>query len=754
MSTTTSSTIMEDDFNLFTSIRYDPVLLQVPARKLTYAGWNWVNTSPFYLLDYHRDRMLRAATHWGWDAAVKALEGDFGVARLADITMHSIGDDQQFPLRVRISITKDGELSISSGPAPDTTLANLFPEHLPPPKEARSDRLRGNIPSKIPTYEVLVDSPQTSRSEFTHFKTTKRAAYDGARQRAKINPADLKEVLIVNRANGAVMEGSISTPYFWRGGSWVTPPVSKEYSLEEGCGGQNGTSRRWALERDLAVEGTILADSLVDGEECWLSNGHPLTTSRQFSHTSINKPLRFVTMATSESALTAMLKMFEQQEKLRGELGLQKIKANLNSKYQRHGTKSYVSAMERFGFQPTKPGPYFQKFTKADDATPGRAAPGVKPGHVWEGTLKKVKDDDKPGEVTAHDVQNDTEYLCEVSIGNEPQKVMLDFDTGSADLWVNPKSFDPKKSSTFKLAEAKTWQIQYGDGSSASGIVGTDLLTVGGLVIKDQAIEVATDMSAEFAKETTMDGLLGLAFGKINTIQSNGEPDPQPTVVENMISQEDIPKNASLFTSALYSSRDPTEQSFYTFGWIDQDLVKESGEDIHWTNVNANDGFWMFKSEKASVNDKVISLVGNNAIADTGTTLALVSDVVCEALYAQIPGAEYSEQYQGYTIPKDISVEDLPELSIAVGGQHFKVQKHDLLFAMADDKVWYGGVQSRGENPFDILGDSFLKSIYAIWDLGHKRFGAVPKLEKVVSNGASPKLKSVGDLAVHDAVLN
>jgi hypothetical protein len=437
-------------------------------------------------------------------------------------------------------------------------------------------------------------------------------------------------------------------------------------------------------------------------------------------------------MATPESNKAATLKMFDHQDKLRKDMGLHKVMAIPNSNYQRHGTKAYVSAMRRYGFQPTKPGPYFPKFTNAA-GTSGRVATGVKPGHALKGLLKKIKGDDKPGEVTAQDIQNDTEYLCEVSIGTEPQKVMLDFDTGSADLWVwlpdacwheptltenlqvGPKAFDPKKSSTFKVAEGKTWQIEYGDGSSASGIVGTDLLSVGGLVIKDQAIEVATDMSAEFTEnQTTMDGLLGLAFGKINTIMSNGEPDPQPTAVENMIAQEDIPKNASLFTSALYSSRDLQDQSFYTFGWIDQDLVKQSGQDIHWTNVNASQGFWMFKSEKASVNNKTIPLTDNKAIADTGTTLALVSDELCEALYSQIPGAEYSEEYQGYTIPKDVSMADLPDVSVAIGGMLFSIQKQDLLFTMADDKVWYGGVQSRGENPFDILGDTFLKSIYAV----------------------------------------
>ena len=61
------------------------------------------------------------------------------------------------------------------------------------------------------------------------------------------------------------MEGSITTPYFWRNERWITPATE--------CGGNQGTTRQWALDTKLAVAGIVLMTEIRTGEIILLSNG-------------------------------------------------------------------------------------------------------------------------------------------------------------------------------------------------------------------------------------------------------------------------------------------------------------------------------------------------------------------------------------------------------------------------------------------------------------------------------------------------
>jgi len=158
------------------------------------------------------------------------------------------------------------------------------------------------------------------------------------------------------------------------------------------------------------------------------------------------------------------------------------------------------------------------------------------------------------GTATTTPEQYDAEYLTPVSIGTPAQVLNLDFDTGSSDLWVFSSEtpsrqrngqaiYTPSKSSTSKKLSGATWSISYGDGSRSNGDVYTDVVSVGGLKVKGQAVECARNVSSQFSADKNNDGLLGLAFSSINTVS----PTPQTTFFDTAKSSLDSP----VFTADL-----------------------------------------------------------------------------------------------------------------------------------------------------------------------------------------------------------
>ena len=108
----------------------------------------------------------------------------------------------------------------------------------------------------------------------------------------------------------------------------------------------------------------------------------------------------------------------------------------------------------------------------------------------------------------------------------------------------------------------------------------------------------------------------------------------------------------------------------------------------------------------ASVNGKTVDRSGNTAVADTGTTLALVDDATCKTIYDVIPDSKYDSNQQGYVFPTNTTADQLPVATFAVGDKQFAVQKEDMAFVDASNGMVYGGIQSRGSLTFDILGDT------------------------------------------------
>ena len=259
--------------------------------------------------------------------------------------------------------------------------------------------------------------------------------------------------------------------------------------------------------------------------------------------------------------------------------------------------------------------------------------------------------------------------------------------------------YDPSKSSTSNQLQGYTWNITYGDQSSSSGNVYTDTVTVGQTTFANQAVELAEEVSTQFQQDAGNDGLLGLAFSSINTVQ----PQQQLTFFDNVKSSLSAP----LFTADLQKGQPGT----YGFGAIDDSA--HTG-DITYVDVDNSNGFWGFSADGYSVNGQSGGEI-SGAIADTGTTLLLVDDSVVSDYYSGVDGAQNDQSQGGYTYPCSTT---LPDITFTIGGYDAVVPGSYVNYAPTDDSgtTCFGGIQSNSGIGFSIFGDIFLKSQFVVFN--------------------------------------
>lgn len=289
------------------------------------------------------------------------------------------------------------------------------------------------------------------------------------------------------------------------------------------------------------------------------------------------------------------------------------------------------------------------------------------------------------GSVVATPERNDAEYLSPVRIGG--QTLNLALDTGSADLWVFNTQlsrldtaghgiYDPGASKTFSMIKDAQFAIKYGDGSGALGVVGTDSVDVGGVTVQAQAIELATMVSRQFVDDHNNDGILGLAFSRINMVS----PDRQMPFFENVMGSLQEP----LFTADLRKNA----SGAFTFGALD---ATRFCQPLAWIPVDSRQGFWQFASHSFAVGRRPspVSTPGRQAMVDTGSSLLLADPKIVQAYYARVGGARISRRFGGFIFPCQA---EMPDLHLDIGGRY--------MARVAGDNIKYAQLNNRGETLF------------------------------------------------------
>jgi hypothetical protein len=147
---------------------------------------------------------------------------------------------------------------------------------------------------------------------------------------------------------------------------------------------------------------------------------------------------------------------------------------------------------------------------------------------------------------------------------------MMDFDTGSSDIWVpsaacgatcgSHRRFDPAKSSTFSANGNKTWDLLYGDGSTVRGTTGTDTIHLSTISQPNVPIGLANREAPQFNRDQLLDGIFGLGFPPLSYTGVNS------SIVQDLYKAGSIP--APLVSFYLGHYRDGVQGEIVSFNTI------------------------------------------------------------------------------------------------------------------------------------------------------------------------------------------
>ncbi|KAJ7270919.1 acid protease [Mycena rebaudengoi] len=314
------------------------------------------------------------------------------------------------------------------------------------------------------------------------------------------------------------------------------------------------------------------------------------------------------------------------------------------------------------------------------------------------------------------DEEDDREWAGTISVGTPAQTFLIDFDTGSSDLWIpsssctsstcSSKSKFKATSSSTSVKKSGTFSIQYGDGSTVSGPVYTDTVSVAGIKATKQFFSPVTTLSASFADDP-IDGILGLAFPAISNFGQN--PFFNTANIAGTV-------DANQFGFYLASSG-----SELFLGGTNEDLY--TGE-VEFVAVDSSTGFWQATGAKVKVGST--TAVSNfQTIIDSGTTLAYGPPAAVKKLYAKVPGSALFDSENGfYSFPCDSP----PDISFNWGGSDWAITAANINLGTTEDgsSDCVGSIVAQdlglGSDVW-LLGDAFMKNVYTVFDFDQEAVG-------------------------------
>ncbi|KAL9125533.1 MAG: hypothetical protein Q9217_005272 [Psora testacea] len=339
-------------------------------------------------------------------------------------------------------------------------------------------------------------------------------------------------------------------------------------------------------------------------------------------------------------------------------------------------------------------------------------------------------------------------YLINLTIGTPPQPFSVQLDTGSSDLWVPSVfsdaclleeescqgfgAYNRSRSSTAELIAQDAFQIQYQDNSTIQGNYVNDTVAIGNTQITNLTMGIATQASRSL-------GVMGIGYVAGESIAESDPDSTYPNVVQQLKDQGMISTTAyslwlndlgpdSLTGSILFGGLDTAK---YTGSLAA--LPVQKGPNGTYTDLTiALSSFSL--TDAAGKNAYHQDNLALPVILDSGTTATYLPEDIANDIMSGV-GAINDEQI-GLIIPCSLAASPAT-FAFAFGGQggpSIQVSFDQFIipimledgsqpeFSDGSGTVCGFGLMSSGAGDQPILlGDTFLRSAYVVYDLANNQ---------------------------------
>lgn len=382
--------------------------------------------------------------------------------------------------------------------------------------------------------------------------------------------------------------------------------------------------------------------------------------------------------------------IFLQQDQIPHELRISRLAERLTQKYSKQATKVHSEGLE-----------------ERDDISKRTNTYSIATASVPSQTNSAGIDQDG----------TDYSYFAQIGLGSANTPVYMLLDTGAGTSWVmgpNCISASCKLHNSFGAADSTTFQaltstfsVAYGSGS-VSGTLATDSLNLAGLTFS-ATFGIADTTSADFTS-FPMDGILGLS-------QAEGET---PNFLDTLVATKDLKSN--IFGISINRAADGPNDGEINLGAPDKS--KFSGS-LGYNAVNSSGGGdWAISMDDVGFDGNLAGITGRLAYIDTGTSYVFAPAEDVATFHKLIPGSGTSDSVT-YSVPCTTTT----TVEFVFGGVSYSVLAKD----------WVGGAVGGGQCTSNIyghevvsdswlLGDTFLKNVYAVFDVDQNRVGKYTSL--------------------------